>query len=73
VEAGRGGGGSSSALQPQPGGQGGQGAGIFASFVQRRRTQQGKASGGAAGDTAGGFIKLNPTYEHDFMGGKVAR
>lgn len=43
--------------------------GIFASFVQRRRAQQGKAT--SSGDGATGFIKLNPQYEEDFMGGKV--
>uniref|UniRef100_A0A7S0B8N9 PHD and RING finger domain-containing protein 1 n=1 Tax=Pyrodinium bahamense TaxID=73915 RepID=A0A7S0B8N9_9DINO len=47
----------------------GHGNSVFASFVQRRRAQQGKTS--ASGDAPTGFIKLSPTYEQDFMGGKV--
>lgn len=53
---------------------GGGGPSLFANFVQRRRAQRGAAAapatGGSGADAAAGFIKLNPTYEEDFMGGK---
>eukprot|EP00933_Yihiella_yeosuensis_P038131 TRINITY_DN3208_c0_g2_i1.p1 TRINITY_DN3208_c0_g2~~TRINITY_DN3208_c0_g2_i1.p1 ORF type:complete len:349 (-),score=68.74 TRINITY_DN3208_c0_g2_i1:135-1181(-) len=45
--------------------------GIFASFVQRRRAQ--RAASGAGADSSSSFIKLNPTYEDDFMGGKASK
>lgn len=39
---------------------------VFANFVQRRRAMRGGS--GTAADSGGGFIKLAPTYEDDFIG-----
>eukprot|EP00928_Gymnodinium_smaydae_P094924 TRINITY_DN8062_c0_g1_i1.p1 TRINITY_DN8062_c0_g1~~TRINITY_DN8062_c0_g1_i1.p1 ORF type:complete len:323 (-),score=38.88 TRINITY_DN8062_c0_g1_i1:5-904(-) len=48
------------------------GSGLFANFAQRRRAARGGGTD-ASRTSAASFIKLEPTYEQDFMGGRVSQ